>query len=112
MTLEEKYTAQMTELGTYKPAFDAEIKALAQMERELRRISKAWREDGADYASKIYDKITVLRRDILSHRDSLGLTPRGFKRLKPEDASGADPVSSPFAAQLAALEARARSYDG
>lgn len=108
MTLEERYTEQLRELGIYRPAFDAEIKLLAQMERELRRMSKAWRAEGSDYSDPLYSRIAAARRDILAHRDSLGLTPRGFKRLRPEEGSTGVPQSAAFAAAIERLESQSR----
>lgn len=108
MTLEDRYTDQLRELGIYRPAFDAEIKLLAQMERELRRMSKAWRADGSDYSDPLYSRIAAMRRDILAHRDSLGLTPRGFKRLRPEDGTALPAQSTAFAAAIENLEKQSR----
>ena len=82
MTREKKYTDQLKELGIYHPAFDPEIKMVADMERELQRISRAWKESGRPVDSDEYPAIVQLRRDILTHKDSLGLTPKGLRRLK------------------------------
>lgn len=117
MTLEERYKAQLTDMGIYRPAFDPEIKLLCQMERELRRVDNAWRpkdENGnrrsPDYTHKLYDRIVQLRKDILAHRESLGLTPKGYKRLRPEQ-TGAPSDIDPHSAALEALEARCAAYD-
>ena len=53
MTREQIYKEQLQALGIYDPAFDPEIKTLAQLE----------------------DKI-------LAHREALGLTPKSLRKLK------------------------------
>ena len=83
LTREQKYTAQLQAMGIYHEAFDPEIRALADMERDLQRISKRWKEAGRPVAdSDEYSAIVQLRRDILAHRETLGLTPKGLRRLK------------------------------
>ena len=110
MTLEQKYTEQLQELGVYRRAFDPEIKTLCQLEREYRRLDKAWRQD-PDYTSKLYESRQKLRREILEHRDSLGLTPKGFKRLRPEDRPEGSGTDHPYASVLAAIEEKCRQYE-
>jgi len=126
--LEERYTEQLKELGVYRKAFDPEIKLLCQMERELSRIQKAWRaacekENGQDkkgniildYCHPLRAKIEKLRADILAHRDSLGLTPKGFKRLRPEASTsggeGGEGGEHPYAAILASIEEKCAQYE-
>lgn len=111
-SLEAKYTKQLQELGVYRTAFDAEIKTLAQLEREYRRLDKVWRED-PDYTSKLYERRAALRREVLEHRDSLGLTPKGFKRLRPDvrEADAAEGEAHPYASILAAIEEKCRQYE-
>ena len=58
-----------------------------------------------DAADKLYTVIQQQRRDILAHREALGLTPKAFKRLRPMD-SGAAADSEPVGGanrQLAGL---------
>lgn len=112
MTLEEKYTEQLQELGVYRRAFDPEIRTLCQMEREYRRLDKEWRAD-PDYTSKLYESRAKLRREILEHRDSLGLTPKGYKRLRPEnkDTDAAQGEIHPFGALLAEITAKCAQYE-
>ena len=111
MTLEQKYTEQLQELGVYRPAFDPEIKTLCQLEREYRRLDKAWRED-PDYTSKLYESRQKLRREILEHRDSLGLTPKGFKRLRPEASdAGSSGTEHPFGRLLSEIAAKCAQYE-
>ncbi len=113
MTLEDIYKAQLTDMGIYRPAFDPAIKTLAQMEREYRRLDKKWRAELVDgkpsYTSKLYDSRSKLRKEILEHRDSLGLTPKGYKRLRPEQ-TGTPADIDPHSAALEALEAKCAAY--
>lgn len=95
MTREQKYTEQLMALGIYQPAFDPEIHTLAIMEREHQRTLKRWHEAGDKEDSDIYPVIVQQRRDILAHRDALGLTPKALRRLKagsivPEDGGPVD----------------------
>ena len=120
-SLEAIYTRQLDELGVYRTAFDPEIRLLCQMEREYRRMLRAWKAGFArdaknkpipEYESKTYERITKLRADILTHRDSLGLTPKGFKRLKPETVSGQTGSGGhPYEDLLAELERKCAQYE-
>ena len=95
MTREQKYAQQLQALGIYNTAFDPEIHTLAIMERDHQRTLKAWRAEGSDVTSELYAVIERQRRDILTHRDSLGLTPKALRRLKginTSEGTGADPV--------------------
>ena len=61
--------------------------------------------DSPSAADKLYTVIQQQRRDILAHREALGLTPKAFKRLRPMD-SGAAADSEPVGGanrQLAGL---------
>lgn len=84
MTREQTYKQQLEELGIYRKAFDPEIRMLSDMERELQRMRKEWKEQGSPAKSKLHEAIISQRRDILAHRDALGLTPRGLHRIKRE----------------------------
>ena len=109
MRAEDKYKAQLEELGIYQPAFDPAIHTLCMMERELRREQKEWsfakkraadaQDGGASDkmvlayirdAESHYATIMSLRRDILAHRDALGLTPKGLQRLRGKEAPVGD----------------------
>ena len=81
MTREQKYKAELREMGIYREAFDPEIHMLAMMERELQRMVKDWKAEGSQVGTDLHDAIVRQRRDILTHRDALGLTPKGLKRL-------------------------------
>ena len=94
MTREQKYREQLTELGIYQELFEPEIHTLAELERDLQRLNKRWKADGCPTvdtsgrgpatSDKTLDSIMALRKEILAHRDALGLTPKGLKRLKRE----------------------------
>lgn len=84
---EQQYIQQLKELGIYSPAFDAEIHQLCILERELSRARKQWKATAEPGQSPLltnpaYNVITQIQRDILSHRDALGLTPKALRRLK------------------------------
>lgn len=96
MTREQTYTQQMKELGIYQQIFDPEIKQLCDLERDLQKLKKRWIEAGRPTvekgragpptSDKTLDAIMSLRKEILAHRDALGLTPKGLQRLKPKGA--------------------------
>ena len=98
-TREQTYTEQMRAMGIYRSCFDPEIRMLCELERDLQRLTKRWKEagrptvsydaKGAATSDKTLDAIMSLRKEILSHRDALGLTPKGLNRLK---AAAADPA--------------------
>ena len=90
MTREQKYTQQLKALGIYDPAFDPEIHTLAEMERDHQKARKAWKAAGSDLTSEIYPVLERQRRAILEHRDALGLTPRGLRRLRSSGFSKPD----------------------
>ena len=100
MTREQKYIEQMQRLGIYDEIFEPEVHTLCIMERDLQRLTKRWKEEGyrtvekngrgPATTDKNFDAIMTLRRQILSMKDALGLTPRALVRLKgrpvpPED---------------------------
>lgn len=93
MSRETEIAKQLTALGVYDPAFDPEIHMLCVMERELSRAMKAWKatapEKNAapDPTDPIYEVIARMRRDILQHRDALGLTPKALQRLRKAQAA-------------------------
>lgn len=98
MNKEAVYKAQLEELGIYNPAFDGEIHQLCILERELSRARKAWKATAPSknaapsFTDPHYEIIQRQQRDILTHRDALGLTPKGAARLRRQaiDASGDD----------------------
>lgn len=87
MTREDRYKKQLIDLEIYEPAFDAEISTLAQLEREAQRAKKEWSATAAPGAKPSFDDplyalLTSLRREILVHREALGLTPKSLRRIK------------------------------
>jgi len=118
VTKEDLYKQQLSAMGIYEPAFDAAIHTLAVMERELSRVQKAWKATAPDKDTPPspldphYALIQSLRKDILNHRDALGLTPKGLQRLR-RVPSGADTpaqqgASAPFTSVLDAIQASVR----
>lgn len=86
-TREKTYIEQLQALGIYDPAFDPEIKALATLEREWTAAKKAWAATAPpggkpSFLDPHYVVIQNLRREILTHREALGLTPKSLRRLK------------------------------
>lgn len=81
MTKEQVYEAQMTQLGIWQEIFKPQVHTLCIMERELQRFLKAWKAAGSDPEDERYAAIVALRRDILSQKNALGLTPYALKRL-------------------------------
>lgn len=87
MPKESVYKAQLEELGIYNDAYYPEIHQLCILERELSRVMKAWKltappGKAPSALDPHYAVIERLRRDILAHRDALGLTPKAYKRLR------------------------------
>ena len=115
-TREQIYAEQLKALGVYQPAFEPEIKTLAELERDLQRVKKAWRATTPDGVPPSpldphYAVISALRREILAHRDALGLTPKALRRLRERAAAAADDERSTITARLDAIAARVSSYD-
>lgn len=92
-TREQIYRDQLQALGIYEPAFEPEIATLAQLERDLTRARKAWSATvpkGAkpSLLDPLYNVVLTLRREILVHREALGLTPKALRRLRGQAAAG------------------------
>ena len=114
---EAKYTEALEALGIYDPAFAGEIHQLCILERELSRTMKLWKLTAPDKdtppspTDPLYAIINQQRRDILAHRDALGLTPKALKRLQrsrdPEPAAEPQSSSPALAAVLDNLRAQA-----
>lgn len=95
LTREQKYREQLRDMGVWQEAFAPEVHMLAMMEREHQRLLKTWKAAGSP-PDETYQVIERQRRDILSHRDALGLTPKGLHRLRPkglESGSGQGQIS-------------------
>lgn len=118
MTREQTYTQQLQELGIYEPAFEPEIHTLAIMERDLQRALKAWKataEKGEQpsVTDPIWAAICSLRRDILAHRDALGLTPKALQRLRAKtESAGAVSEQSAICSRLDRILDEVNSYEG
>ena len=87
MTREEKYIVQMKALGIWDEAFRPEVAELAQLEREKKRIKDAWAATvpkgcKPSFTDPHYALLVAARREILAHREALGLTPKSLRRLK------------------------------
>lgn len=122
MTREQTIAAKMREAGTYDPIYDEEIHVLAGMERDLKRALSQWKKstdkggDGGDFNAALWPTVQSLRKDILAHYDSLGLTPKGMKRLRSAaaaDSPSAVQTASPAISEmLDAFRARAQENAG
>lgn len=114
MAREQIYIEQLKALGIYEEAFAPEISTLAQLERELTRAKKAWSATAPpggkpSLLDPHYQVICSLRREILTHREALGLTPKALRRLRGQtsgEASQADLITE----RLNAIAARVGSY--
>ncbi len=115
-TREQVYAEQLRTLGVYQPAFEPEIKTLAELERDLQRAKKAWRATAPTGVPPSpldphYTVITNLRREILAHRDALGLTPKALRRLRERGTGDAPDERSAIVARLDAIAERVSGYD-
>ena len=113
-TREKTYTEQLQALGIYDPAFDPEIKALATLEREWTAAKKAWAATAPpggkpSFLDPHYAVIQNLRREILTHREALGLTPKSLRKLRgsPEPPATAQDL---IGEKLSAIAARVGAY--
>lgn len=118
MTREQVYKSQLEALGIYNEAFDPEIKTLAQLERELTRTQKEWKAH-AEAAGReksmldpFYALIQAQRKEILQHREALGLTPKALQRLKgrPSDG-GPESEKTQISKRLDDIAARVKAYE-
>ena len=115
-TREQVYAEQLRSLGVYQPAFEPEIKTLAELERDLQRAKKAWRATAPagvppSPLDPHYTVITNLRREILAHRDALGLTPKALRRLRERGTGDTPDERSAIVARLDAIAERVSGYD-
>ena len=58
-----------------------------------------------------YAVIANLRREILAHRDALGLTPKALRRLRDRGTGDAPDEQSAIVARLDAIAERVIGYD-
>lgn len=114
MTREDKYREQLRALGIYDEAFEPEISELAQLEREKTRIKNAWsatvpKGEKPSFLDPLYAVLCEKRREILTHREALGLTPKSLRKLRgtPEPVAQKDLITE----KLDAIAARCASYE-
>lgn len=90
---EEKYKEQLMALGVYEPAFDAAIKELCILEREMSRARHNLKakhtnkdtkkvDDYAYFTDDLYPVVKQIQSAVLAYKDALGLTPKALKKLK------------------------------
>lgn len=117
MKAEDKYRAQMERLGIWDEAFLPTVRDMCILEREIRRVRKAWEETAPwgepdkngkprrEHPSPLDDHYTLLRqlsKELQGYREALGLTPKGLRRLRVNTLPVAcDP---PEAARLTVLD--------
>jgi hypothetical protein len=87
MTKEDKIREQMIALGTWNAAFVPVVHSLCMLERETSRVRSAWKATAAPGRAPSaldphYAVIRANEREINALRESLGLTPRGLRKLK------------------------------
>lgn len=116
MPREQTYREQLQELGIYEKAFEPEISTLAQLERELTRAKKAWSATVPKGAKPSmldphYDLICSLRREILTHREALGLTPKALRRLRGQTGIDGPSQKDLMNTLLTGIAERVGAYD-
>lgn len=92
---EDIYRQQLKELGLYEEAFEPEIATLAKLERRRTRAEKAWsatvpKGEKPSFLDPLYQVCVQLEREILTHRETLGLTPKALRKLRGPTAAGPD----------------------
>lgn len=116
MTKEQIYRQQLTELGLWEDAFAPEVSTLAQLERELTRAKKEWSKtappgEKPSMLDPLFAVIIGLRKEILAHREALGLTPKALRKLRGAPPPG--PTEQDLITEkLSAIAARVGAYDG
>ncbi len=85
----------MESIGTYRPQFDATIRAYAEMRQQYDKLTAEFYAGGCkiteEYTNKagftnirktaLYLALETLRKDIVNHENILGLTPAGLKKI-------------------------------
>jgi hypothetical protein len=109
MTREDKYKAQLVELGIYQEAFDPVIKDLCQAERRRTRAQNEWsakaKAEAADrgedpakakpsFLDELWGVIFDLDKSIMVYREALGLTPKALRRLRGQPTAAAGPTAA------------------
>lgn len=116
MAREEIYREQLQELGIYEKAFEPEIKTLANLERDLTRAQKAWKNTAPRGAqpsmlNPLYGLVCRLRQEILIHREALGLTPKALRRLRGQAGSDGPSQKDLMNTLLSGIAERVSAYD-
>lgn len=117
MTREEKYIEQLKALGIWDEAFRPEVSELAQLEREKTRVKKEWsatakRGEKPSFTDPLYSVLANLRREILVHREALGLTPKSLRRLRGPAADAATSQQDLISQKLDLIAQRTAGYSG
>jgi len=88
----------MEDINTYRPQFNATIRAYAEMRQQYNKLMAEFYESGCEiteeYTNKagftnirktaLYLSLETLRKDVVGHENILGLTPAGLKKIKSE----------------------------
>ncbi|MGI5963664.1 MAG: terminase large subunit domain-containing protein [Lawsonibacter sp.] len=118
--------ADMESVGIYSPIFDGTIRQLAKTERELSRAEKTWKAAGGKMVAELVNKtggtytakdpnyaiVDQLRKDVLSLRAQLGLTPASYARAKRKQQDYAQPTKGRLSELLAAARETAAEQAG
>ncbi len=117
MTREKKYVEQLKALGIYEEAFLPEIIDLAQLEREKTRVQKAWSATvpkgcKPSFTDPLYQILANLRREILAHREALGLTPKSLRRLRGAAVNESEESQDLLSQKLDEIARRTAAYSG
>lgn len=117
MTREEKYIAQMKELGIWDEAFRPEVTELAQLEREKKRIKDAWAATvpkgcKPSFTDPHYALLVASRREILAHREALGLTPKSLRKLRGSNGEPTPIARDLLTEKLDEIARRTAAYSG
>lgn len=117
MAREEKYIEQLKALGIWDEAFRPEVSELAQLEREKTRIKKAWSATvpkgcSPSFTDPLYGILCGLRREILVHREALGLTPKSLRRLRGAAAAETTGEQDLLSQKLDEIARRTAAYSG
>lgn len=117
MTREKKYVEQLKALGIYEEAFLPEILDLAQLEREKTRVQKAWSATvpkgcKPSFTDPLYQILANLRREILAHREALGLTPKSLRRLRGAAVNESEDAQDLLSQKLDEIARRTAAYSG
>lgn len=116
MTKEEVYRKQMQAIGIYEEIFEPEIKTLCRIERELTRAEKAWSKTAPpggkpSFLDDHFVIIQNLRKEILQHREALGLTPKSLKRITGAGGSDAPMQKDLITSKLDQIAAAMAQFD-